>query len=182
MFENRINNIIDGNGIDGWETIGELEYLEKTFTFAGFEASQDFIDKVGQFAEKNDHHPEWKLTNAGCTVEVRLTSHFNNDHLSLADFELAQAMNKIYSGSGSKLPSPQVWHIGILAALGVYGIYSLYLAETYPGITFKAHPEPSLSKLVAAPNWKVDNLSDVDAIVAKHLDQKSLAETQKPFQ
>ena len=95
MFETRINNIIDSKGIDGWETIGELEYLEKTFEFANFETAQAFVDKVGAYADKNDHHPEWKMTNGGCTVEVRLTSHYMNNHLSLADFELAQEMNKI---------------------------------------------------------------------------------------
>ena len=95
MFETRINNIIDSNGIAGWETIGELEYLEKSFEFNSLTAAQDFIDKVGQFADKHDHHPEWKTSNGGLLVEVRLTSHFNNNHLSLADFELAQEMNKI---------------------------------------------------------------------------------------
>ena len=37
MYNTRINNIIDSNGIEGWDTIGEVEFLEKTFEFDTFE-------------------------------------------------------------------------------------------------------------------------------------------------
>ena len=51
MYETRINNIIDSNGIEGWETIGELEYLQKAFTFDTFEQAQSFVTAVGRYAD-----------------------------------------------------------------------------------------------------------------------------------
>jgi len=44
-----------------------------------------------------DHHPEWKLSNNGMTVDVRLTSHFAGNKVTRLDFELAEAMNEAYS-------------------------------------------------------------------------------------
>ena len=41
-----------------------------------------------------DHHPEWNITNGGKTVNVRLTSHFNNNKVTKLDFELAEIMNE----------------------------------------------------------------------------------------
>jgi hypothetical protein len=40
-----------------------------------------------------DHHPEWALTNGGCSVNVTLTSHFAGNKVTRLDFELAEAMN-----------------------------------------------------------------------------------------
>lgn len=65
MNLNRINNLISGNGINGWvrELHPENDAIEnalaKTFEFQSFEEAQHFVQKVGIFADKNDHHPEW---------------------------------------------------------------------------------------------------------------------------
>jgi pterin-4a-carbinolamine dehydratase len=45
-------------------------------------------------SNKLDHHPEWKLSNNGLTVDVRLTSHFAGNKVTRLDFELAEAMNE----------------------------------------------------------------------------------------
>ena len=70
------------------------------------------------------------------------------------------------------VPKYHISYVALLAAVGAVGVYKLYLGQTerYAGVEFKAYPEPSLGKLLEAPNWKVDDIKDVDAIIAKHLD------------
>ena len=44
MTQNKINNIVDRNGIDGWvDETGNLESLKKSFEFTTFEEAQAFI-------------------------------------------------------------------------------------------------------------------------------------------
>ena len=81
-----------------WTFHENYDYMEKVFEFATFEQAQDFINKVGVFCEKMDHHPEWNSSNNGTTLNVRLTSHFNDNKVSLNDLELAQHMNSVQKG------------------------------------------------------------------------------------
>ena len=48
-----------------------------------------------------DHHPEWRLSNGGRTVDVKLTSHFANNTVTRLDFQLAEAMNEAYTLTNS---------------------------------------------------------------------------------
>lgn len=59
MNETNIDNIISSGGTAGWETIGDLDALTRTFEFDTSERSNAFIHAVGIFAETKDHHPEW---------------------------------------------------------------------------------------------------------------------------
>lgn len=47
-------------------------------------------------ANVKDHHPEWRLTDEGRTVQVNLTSHFAGNKVTRLDFELAEVMNEQY--------------------------------------------------------------------------------------
>ena len=47
--------------VDGWDVKKKDDktyFLEKNFTFANFSASQKFVNKVGDIAEKEGHHPD----------------------------------------------------------------------------------------------------------------------------
>ena len=47
--------------VDGWDVKkkeGETYFLEKNFNFKNFLESQNFINKVGDIAEKEGHHPD----------------------------------------------------------------------------------------------------------------------------
>ena len=47
--------------VDGWEVKADEEkiyYLIKEFKFNNFAESQDFINKVGDIAENEGHHPD----------------------------------------------------------------------------------------------------------------------------
>ena len=59
MNENRIANIVEAGGIEGWEYGNDNAYLRKRFDFTNLEEASRFISRVGVFAEENDHHPEW---------------------------------------------------------------------------------------------------------------------------
>ena len=101
MNKNVISNIIARGGHKGWETADNLDDLTKSFEFQSFEAAQAFCQNVAEAAHKMDHHPEWKLSNNGCTVDVRLTSHFAGNKVTRLDFELAEAMNEAYTVTNS---------------------------------------------------------------------------------
>jgi 4a-hydroxytetrahydrobiopterin dehydratase len=42
----------------GWELLEEAHLLRRKFKFADFRQSLAFIDKVGQLAEQEGHHPD----------------------------------------------------------------------------------------------------------------------------
>ena len=47
--------------VDGWEVKSDennIYYLIKEFKFNNFSRSQDFVNKVGNIAEKEGHHPD----------------------------------------------------------------------------------------------------------------------------
>ena len=170
MYNTRINNIIDSSGIEGWDTIGEVEYLEKTFTFNTFEEATAFTTAVSTYANSKDHHPEWNTSADGLSVQVRLTSHFAGNTLSLLDFELAQKMNQLYAkkaGAAAKLDNPNLV-IGA-AVLGLAGL--VYYNQ--PGV--KSYPTPSLDNLTQKPELKVGDVKDVDSYVQANLDGVALA-------
>ena len=52
------------------------------------------MQRVGTFCSQKDHHPEWSITDGGKTVNVKLTSHFANNKVTLFDFQLAEHMNQ----------------------------------------------------------------------------------------
>lgn len=95
MNKNIIENIVARGGTEGWET--DMYAMKKDFEFDSFEECHAFCTRVAKDAEAKDHHPEWKLTNSGKTVSVKLTSHFAENTVTRLDFELAEAMNNAFT-------------------------------------------------------------------------------------
>lgn len=77
--------------LDGWSVTADGLAIERAFKFAGFAQAFGFMAECAIFAEKIDHHPEWR--NVYRTVEVRLTTH-SVKGISNLDFELAGFMDK----------------------------------------------------------------------------------------
>ena len=94
MNQNIINNIMDRGGSEGWVVAENLDDITKDFHFDSFEQASAFCQHTAHFCNKKDHHPEWAVLNNGCTVRVRLTSHFAGNKVTRLDFELAEAMNE----------------------------------------------------------------------------------------
>lgn len=97
MNQNVISNIVNRGGDAGWEQAENFDYLKKTFDFPSFEQADAFIQSVGLRANGFDHHPEWNVTNGGCSVNITLTSHFADNKVTRLDFELAEVCNEEYT-------------------------------------------------------------------------------------
>jgi len=70
--------------IEGWKA--ENSILSKRFEFKNFAEALEFINKVGEIAEKLDHHPD--ITFGWGYAEINLTTH---DRGGLTDFDFAVA-------------------------------------------------------------------------------------------
>jgi len=66
--------------------------LYKSFKFKDFKETLNFVNKVGEIAEKEGHHPDIYFTWGKCTIE--LYTHAIKG-LSENDFILASKINKI---------------------------------------------------------------------------------------
>ena len=81
--------------VDDWEVKkGEEDnfYLIKEFKFKNFEESQKFVNKVGEIAETENHHPDINFGWGYCKVKI-----FTHAIKGLAesDFILASKIDKI---------------------------------------------------------------------------------------
>ena len=80
--------------VDGWDVKKkeEIYFLERNFKFNNFLESQVFINKVGDLAEKEGHHPDiwfgWGY------AKIKIFTHAING-LAESDFILAAKIDKI---------------------------------------------------------------------------------------
>ena len=78
---------------NGWKKNKDGNAITKTFIFTNFIEALGWMVKVGVWAEKLNHHPEWD--NVYKTVNVLLTTHDKGTITNL-DVTLAQKMDTIY--------------------------------------------------------------------------------------
>ena len=84
---------IDDLSKNGWKKSTDGNAITKTFIFTNFIEALGWMVKVGVWAEKLNHHPEWD--NVYKTVNVLLTIHDKGTVTNL-DVTLAQKMDNIY--------------------------------------------------------------------------------------
>ena len=84
-----INDLIK----NGWKKSKDGNAITKTFIFTNFIEALGWMVKVGVWAEKLNHHPEWD--NVYKTVNVLLTTHDKGTITNL-DVTFAQKMDTIY--------------------------------------------------------------------------------------
>lgn len=75
---------------DGWEIVDGK--LQKEFLFSDFKQAFSFMTSVAEYADQNDHHPEW--FNVYRRVKVDLTTH-EISGISERDFSLATKMDSV---------------------------------------------------------------------------------------
>jgi len=80
------------NQVDGWNVIDE-HHLRKTFKFPDFRKALGFVDRVGELAEEQGHHPDIFL--AWGKVEITTWTHKING-LTESDFILAAKIDQLY--------------------------------------------------------------------------------------
>ena len=75
-----------------WKVIDE-HHLARTFKFKNFRHALDFVNRVGELAEQQGHHPDIFL--AWGRVEVTTWTHAING-LTESDFILTAKVNRLY--------------------------------------------------------------------------------------
>ena len=81
--------------IDGWDVKSnknKIYFLEKNFKFKNFLDSQNFINKVGEISEKENHHPD--VSFGWGYAKIVVTTHAI-EGLSENDFILAAKIDQI---------------------------------------------------------------------------------------
>jgi 4a-hydroxytetrahydrobiopterin dehydratase len=77
--------------VEGWEVIDQ-HHVKKTFKFPNFRAALAFVNKVGELAEAQGHHPDIYL--AWGKVEITIWTHKING-LTESDFILAAKIDQL---------------------------------------------------------------------------------------
>ena len=77
--------------IPQWRVINE-HHLERVFVFPDFKTALEFVNRVGDLAEQEGHHPDLLLSWG--RVEVRIRTH-KIDGLTESDFILAAKIDRL---------------------------------------------------------------------------------------
>ena len=77
--------------VPGWSVAG-AHHLERTFTFADFKQALDFVNRIGEVAEAEGHHPDLEL--GWGRVSVKIYTHKING-LTESDFILAAKISRL---------------------------------------------------------------------------------------
>jgi len=78
--------------VSGWDVIEDLK-ISKHFKFKNFKEALSFVNKVGEIAEHENHHPNIYLYGWN-KVRITLTTHAIKG-LSINDFILASKIDKL---------------------------------------------------------------------------------------
>ena len=77
--------------LKGWEVIDE-HHLRKTYTFGDFRTALDFVNRIGELAEQQGHHPD--ICFGWGRAVVTIWTH-KIDGLSESDFILAAKIDAL---------------------------------------------------------------------------------------
>lgn len=76
-------------------TVDREHQIHREFTFPDFKQALDFVNRAGEVAEEQGHHPDIFLTWG--TVQITLWTH-KIDGLSESDFIMAAKIDRLYGG------------------------------------------------------------------------------------
>ena len=77
--------------VEGWAVVDQ-HHLTKTYKFPDFKKAIQFVDRVGELAEEQGHHPDIYL--AWGKVEIKIWTH-KIDGLTESDFILAAKIDQL---------------------------------------------------------------------------------------
>jgi 4a-hydroxytetrahydrobiopterin dehydratase len=78
--------------VSQWQVVTE-HHITRAFTFSDFRKALDFVNRVGELAEQQGHHPNILL--AWGKAEVTLWTH-KIDGLTESDFIMAAKIDRLY--------------------------------------------------------------------------------------
>jgi len=79
--------------VDGWEAV-EDHHLRRVFEFKNFKDALEFVNRVGEVAEEQGHHPD--ISFGWGRAEITIWTH-KIDGLTESDFILAAKIDKLES-------------------------------------------------------------------------------------
>ena len=79
-------------GVPDWSRRGP--WIRRTYRFADFVRSLEFVNRVGKKAEKSHHHPDIDIRYS--RVTLKLTTH-DRGGLTRKDFGLARQCDEVYA-------------------------------------------------------------------------------------
>ena len=77
--------------LDGWQVVNE-HHLQRTYPFKDFRESLQFVNRVGELAEEQGHHPD--ICFGWGKADVTIWTH-KIDGLTESDFVLAAKIDKL---------------------------------------------------------------------------------------
>lgn len=77
--------------LNGWEVVGE-HHLKKNYRFSNFREALDFVNRAGELAEEQGHHPD--ICFAWGKAEITIWTH-KIDGLTESDFILAAKIDEL---------------------------------------------------------------------------------------
>ncbi|MCA1574594.1 MAG: 4a-hydroxytetrahydrobiopterin dehydratase [Acidobacteria bacterium] len=77
--------------VSGWEVVNE-HHLSKAYKFEDFQEAQAFVDRVGNLAEEQGHHPD--ICFGWGRAEITIWTH-KIDGLTESDFVLAAKIDEL---------------------------------------------------------------------------------------
>ena len=77
--------------LSGWEVVNN-HHLKKNYRFSDFRAALDFVNRVGELAEEQGHHPD--ICFGWGSAEISIWTH-KIDGLTESDFILAAKIDKL---------------------------------------------------------------------------------------
>lgn len=78
--------------VPGWSVVAE-HHIAKTFKYPDFRKALDFVNRVGDLAEEQGHHPDIFLTWG--KVEITIWTH-KIDGLTESDFIMAAKIDQLH--------------------------------------------------------------------------------------
>lgn len=79
--------------LKNWQSDGDC--IKRDFKFKTFVEAFSFMTAVALYAEKMDHHPDWR--NVYNTVNIKLSTH-DAGGITKLDFDLADKIDEIFNG------------------------------------------------------------------------------------
>lgn len=81
--------------LENWKELNN--HLEKTFEFKSFLKTISFVNAVAWVANQHNHHPQIVIDFNKCTI--RTTTHDAGNTITAKDYQLAEAIENLTSGS-----------------------------------------------------------------------------------
>jgi 4a-hydroxytetrahydrobiopterin dehydratase len=77
--------------VEGWQVIND-HHLQKTYAFKNFREALEFVNRIGQLAEEQGHHPD--ICFGWGKADVSIWTH-KIDGLTESDFVLAAKIDRL---------------------------------------------------------------------------------------